>query len=140
VGHEQLPPTQAVVGAEHRWPQEPQSAGSVSRSTQPVPQAVRALEQVVAQTPSEHKGDPPSEVHRRLQAPQLFASDWTSRQTPAQSLQPVGHKHTPVLQTYVAVQTLPQLPQLLPSFCTSTQVIPPQLVVPGVAQLSTHWP
>jgi hypothetical protein len=99
VGHEQLPPTQAVVGATHRWPQLPQLAGSVVRLTQLVPQAVWPLAQVVVQTPLEHKGDPASEVHRRLQVPQLFASDWTSTHMPAQSLQPVGHTHAPAVQT-----------------------------------------
>jgi hypothetical protein len=99
VGHEQLPPTQAVVGAAHRWPQVPQLAGSVSRSTQLVPQAVWLFAQVSVQVPFEHKGDPASEVHRRLQAPQLVASDWTSTHMPAQSRQPVGHRQLPPVQT-----------------------------------------
>jgi hypothetical protein len=138
VGHEQLPPTQAVVGAAHRVPQAPQLVGSVSSLTQLVPQAVWSLAQVNVQTPFEHKGDPASEVHLRLQAPQLFASDWTLKHTPAQSLQPAGHTHTPAVQTYVAPQTLPQELQLLASFCTSTQV-PPQSAHPG-EHTCPHWP
>jgi hypothetical protein len=93
----------------------------------------------VVQTPLEHKGDPASEVHRRPQAPQLFASDWTSTHMPAQSLQPVGHTQTPPLQVYDALQTLPQVPQLLLSFCTSTQAVPPQSAHP-VEHTSLHWP
>jgi hypothetical protein len=104
-----------------------------------VPQAVWLPAQVSVQTPFEHKGVPASEVHRRLQAPQLFASDWTSKHTPAQSLQPVGHTHVPAVQTYDALQILPHVPQLLPSFCTSAQVDPPQSAHP-VEQTSRHWP
>jgi hypothetical protein len=91
------------------------------------------------QTPLEHKGDPPSEVQRRLQVPQLFASDWTSTHTAAQSLQPAGHTHTPAVQPYVAGQTLLHTPQLLLSPCTSMQVLPPQSAVPGEHE-SAHRP
>jgi hypothetical protein len=63
-GQEQVPPTHAVVGAAHRWPQEPQLAESVSTSTQLVPQAVWLLAQVSVQAPFEHKGVPASEVQR----------------------------------------------------------------------------
>jgi hypothetical protein len=134
-----VPPTQAVVGAAHRWPQAPQLAGSVSGLTQLVPQAVRLLAQIVVQAPFEHKEVPPSEVHRRAHAPQLLASELTSMHMPAQSRQPVGHTHRPALQTKLAPQTLPQAPQLTLSFSTSTQVTPPQSAHPG-EHASLHAP
>jgi hypothetical protein len=112
---------------------------SVSTSTQLVPQAVWLPVQVNVQVPSEHKGVPASDVHRRLQAPQLFASDWTFTHTPAQSRQPAGHTQSPLVQTYDEVQTLLHAPQLLLSFSVSIHVLPPQSAVPGEHE-SPHRP
>jgi hypothetical protein len=136
VPHEQLPPTQAVVGEAHFRPQAPQLAGSVLRSTQLDPQAVRVPEQENVQAPFEHQGVPASAAQRRLQAPQLFTSDWTSTQRPAQSRQPVGHAQAPRVQIWFEPdeQARPHAPQLEPSVCVLTQLVPQKVCPLGQLQ------
>ncbi len=87
----------------------------------------------------EHKGVPASASHRLLQAPQFLESDRMSTHRAAQSLQPLGHPHTPLSQTYPALslQIVVHDPQCFGSVVTSTQV-PLQFSVLAAVQESTH--
>ncbi len=58
------------------------------------------------------------------QAPQFCPFVVRSTHSPLQSVVPDGHAHAPPLHTRLPAQTCWQKPQLVLSFCRSTQVLP----------------
>jgi hypothetical protein len=99
--------------------------------------------------------DAPAIVHARAQAPQLFMSDDTSRQAPAQTSSPTPvQPHVPPWQLVPGtVHALPHAPQLLTSDVTSTHVpeqssfppgqevhVPPRQLVPGTVHALPQAP
>ncbi len=102
------------------WPQPPQSAGFVARSTHWPLQRAGSCPTSHVQAPPWH---PAPGTHASPQNPQLFGSEATVVHLPKQFIWPgaqVTGVHTPPLQKLPGVQVAPQAPQLVLLVARST--------------------
>ena len=103
--HRHAPITQ-FPWEEQLSPQEPQSLGSVLKSTHCPEQSAYPLGQ--EQLPPLQVMPP---VHANPQTPQLNRSVWVSVQTPLHRVCPMLQAHDPPEHCFPGGQTFPQLPQ-----------------------------
>ncbi len=120
-GHAHVPAAQTWSPL-HDVAQSPQCAPSDVRSTQAPLQALKPVEQAVAQMPLLHRGAAPP--HTIPHAPQFEGSLVASTQSPPHRRVPAGHAHTPPLHTSLALHAAPQAPQSSRLLERSTQDCP----------------
>jgi hypothetical protein len=101
----------------HALPHEPQSNGSLVKSTHAFVQFVRPPPQVVVHVPPLHTW---LEVHLSPHPPQLSGSLCVSVQTPRQRVPLLKHAHAPLWHVVPPLHLSPHAPQFESSVCSST--------------------
>jgi hypothetical protein len=101
----------------HALPHEPQSNGSLVKSTHAFEQSVSPLPQLVVQVPPLHTW---FDVHLVPHPPQWSGSLSVSVQTPRQRVPPLKHAHVPPWHAVPPVHFTPHAPQFVSSVCSST--------------------
>jgi hypothetical protein len=118
-------------------PHAPQSVSLLFRSTQPPPQSVWPVGQLLMQVELEQSS---SGWQAMPHAPQFAGSLVVSMHWSVQFMSMAGHVHVPISQVICgSAQAVPQAPQFCVSVWTSTQFPPPQSTS-GSMHIDVHVP